>query len=260
MGHGRKLFPHSEPRLCQQDGSSKKYNLLGELDKFKARLVEREFTQRYGVEFSETYSPVLEMASARFLITLGAQWGCKVRHGDVPNAYLRAPINRPIHVKPPYGYPDEGTVYLMMKSLYGLKQSGRLWNKLIDNFPLECELRQIRQDPCVYFKYEPLGTTVFGLYVDDVIVIAQDNSLSDTIMQQLHEKFEINDLCLISKCLCINVETTESGYLLQQKHNIDALLAKVEMDNCTTRSTPMDEKHKLYDQNLSLFSNKRLYQ
>ena len=148
----------------------------------------------------------------------------------------------------------------MMKSLYGLKQSGRLWNKLIDNFPLECELRQIRQDPCVYFKYEPLGTTVFGLYVDDVIVIAQDNSLSDTIMQQLHEKFEINDLGLISKCLGINVETTESGYLLQQQHNIDALLAKVEMDNCTTRSTPMDEKHKLYDQNLSLFSNKRLYQ
>ena len=78
-------------------------------------------------------------------------------------------------------------------------------------------------------------------------------------MQQLHTKFKINDLGLISKCLGINVETTESGYLLQQ-HNIDALLAKVEMENCRTRSTPMEEKHKLYDQNSSLFNNKRLYQ
>ena len=102
-------------------------------------------------------------------------------------------------------------------------------------------------------QHKPLGTTVVGLYVDDVIVIAQDNSLSDTVMQKVHEKFEINDLGLISKCLDINVETTEYGYLLQQQHNIDALLAKVEMDNCATRSTPMDEKHKLYDRNLSLF-------
>ena len=79
-------------------------------------------------------------------------------------------------------------------------------------------------------------------------------------MQQFHTKFEINDLGLISKCLGINVETTESGYLLQQQHNIDALLAKVEMENRTTRSTPMEEQHKLYDQNSSLFNNKRLYQ
>ena len=75
-----------------------KYNSLGELDKFKARLVARGFTQQYGVDFSETYSTVLKMASARFLITLGAQWGCKVRHGDAPNAYLRAPIDRPIYI------------------------------------------------------------------------------------------------------------------------------------------------------------------
>ncbi|CAI5704871.1 unnamed protein product [Peronospora farinosa] len=236
-----------------------KYNSMGELDKFKARLVKRGFTQRYGVDFSETYSPVLKMASARFLITLGAQWGCKVRHGDVPNAYLRAPIDRPIYVKPPHGSPDEGRVYRLLKSLYGLKQSGRLWNDLIHSFLLECGYTQSRQDPCVYFKHEAIGTTVVGLYVDDVIIIAQDDSLSETLMQQLYDKFDINDLGLISKFLGINVDTTDYGYFLQQQHNIDALLTRLEM-NCTTRSTPKEEKHKLYDPNSSLFSNKRLYQ
>ncbi|CAI5734513.1 unnamed protein product [Peronospora farinosa] len=115
-----------------------KYNSMGEIDKVKARLVARGFTQRYGVDASETYSAVLKMASARFLITIGAQWGCKVRHGDVCNAYLRAPIDRPIYVKPPHGCPDEVAVYRLLKSLYGLKQSGRLWNDFIHSFLLEC--------------------------------------------------------------------------------------------------------------------------
>ena len=79
-------------------------------------------------------------------------------------------------------------------------------------------------------------------------------------MQQLHDKFDINEWGLVSKCLGINVETTDYGYFVQQQLNIDALLAKLEMTNCTTRSTPMDEKHKLYNPNMSLQSNKRLYQ
>ena len=53
---------------------------------------------------------------------------------------------------------------------------------------MECEFKQSRQDPCVYFKLHPLGTTVVGLNVDDVIVIAQYDSLSDTVMQQLSHK------------------------------------------------------------------------
>ena len=93
----------------------------------------------------------------------------------------------------------------MLKIPHGLTQSGRLWNELIHNILLECEFRQSRQDPCVYFEHEPLGTTVVGLYVDDMIVTAHGNSLSNTVMQQLHEKFEINDLGLISKCIGINV-------------------------------------------------------
>ena len=146
------------------------------------------------------------MASARFVFTLGAQWGCKVRHGEVPNAFFRAPIDSTIYVKLSHGSPNEGVVYRLLKSLYRLEQSGRLWDEQICTFLLECELKQSHQDPPVYLKHEPLGTTVVGLYLDNVIFIAQDDSLSDAVMQQLHTKFEINDLSLISKCIGNNVK------------------------------------------------------
>lgn len=86
------------------------FNTRGELERFKARLVARGFLQRYGIDFEETYSPVLKTTCVRFLAALAAQWKRRLRQGDVPNAYVKASLDRPIRMSPrrePHAHPTQ---------------------------------------------------------------------------------------------------------------------------------------------------------
>ncbi|KAE8965673.1 hypothetical protein PR003_g29732 [Phytophthora rubi] len=105
-----------------------KFSSNGELGRFKARLVARGFTQRYGIDVESTYSPVLRISSLRFIVMLAAIWKVKLRQGDVPNAYLKSALDKPIYLRPPTGTTgtNDHRVWLLLKGLYGLKQSGKL--------------------------------------------------------------------------------------------------------------------------------------
>ncbi|GMF80546.1 unnamed protein product [Phytophthora fragariaefolia] len=106
-----------------------KFDNKGELERFKARLVARGFTQKFGIDFTETFAPVLKIASLRSIVALASQWHAVIRQGDVPNAYLRADLDRPIYMRAPTRLQiPKGKCLLLRKSLYGLKQSGKLWN------------------------------------------------------------------------------------------------------------------------------------
>ncbi|GMF50265.1 unnamed protein product [Phytophthora fragariaefolia] len=129
-----------------------KFNNRGDLERFKARLVARGFTQRYGIDFSETFPPVLKLSSLRFLFVLAAIWHVQVRQGDVPNAYLKADIDMPIVMRAPPGIQlPMGKHLLLKEGLTGLKQSGRPWNELMHMFLTAYGLQQSKLDPYLYF-------------------------------------------------------------------------------------------------------------
>jgi hypothetical protein len=114
----------------------------GGIERFKARLVACGNEQQAGVNYNDTFAPVLDLTTARMILALSSIWQCQARHGDIPAAYTRAAIesDADIYMYPPNGMTltqeeraagGNSTVLKLQRSLYGLMQAGRLWNNLL---------------------------------------------------------------------------------------------------------------------------------
>ena len=114
-----------------------KENQSGEVKRFKARLVAKGFSQKYGVDYEETFAPVAKFTSIRILLSLSAKYKLTVHQMDVKTSVLNGLLDEDIYMAQPDGFIDEvkpDHVCQLKRSLYGLKQSPRMWNQTIDKF------------------------------------------------------------------------------------------------------------------------------
>ncbi|SOV04657.1 uncharacterized protein UDID_17161 [Ustilago sp. UG-2017a] len=141
--------------------------------KHKARLVARGFTQREGIDYQETFSPVAPLGAIRAILALAVQNNWEVHALDITMAYLNSTLKEAIYMKPPEGSGvAPGQVYKVVKGLYGLKQSGREWNQEFDR-SLRCMgFFQVECAPCIYTKGQGKDMAIVVIYVDDTLVIA----------------------------------------------------------------------------------------
>ena len=140
-------------------GSRQVYALkpVADGEKFKARFVAKGFTQEKDVDYEETFAPTAKMTTLRAFIQVAARQKLRVQQMDVKTAYLNAPIDHDIYIHQPKGYEvknkDGKVLYCKLKkSLYGLKQSGRMWNNVIHNFFISENLNQSHADHCMLKK------------------------------------------------------------------------------------------------------------
>jgi hypothetical protein len=102
--------------------------------RYKARLVAQGYSQKFGLDYSETFSPVIRYDSIKVLIGVAARFGLPVHQMDVKTAYLNGQLEEEIYMKvaPGSKYEATGKVYKLVKSIYGLKQSPMIWHKTMD--------------------------------------------------------------------------------------------------------------------------------
>ncbi|KAH9143587.1 hypothetical protein AeRB84_012433 [Aphanomyces euteiches] len=227
-----------------------KYDREGQIDKFKARLVARGFTQRYGVEFSKTFAPVIKQASVRVIFALAATLKRTVRHLDFPQAYLKAETDYPILFELPTSSGVDTTTIVgrLLNGLYGLKQSGMLWHEEADKTLLEIGLIRSQLDPCVYYKRSEEGLTMCGLYVDDILAFSQDERFLQGLLNQLEAKHQVNDLGSAKRVLGMNVLQVGGDYFLDQSHMIQDLLTKHGLADAKPQKTPLAVDHGFFEE------------
>ena len=216
----------------------------------KARFVAQGFSQEKGSDYSDTYSPTVKMGTVRMLIQFAAENQMPVHQLDVKTAYLNAPIDCEVYIRPPEGFSEENIggklmVWKLNKSLYGLKQSGRNWNIVLTNFFKSNGLQQSKIDPCLFVDEE--NATLIAIWVDDIIITASSDSLICSIKDLLKNRFKMTDLGLIKWFLGIEFEQSDKGISMCQSRYLKGVLERFDMQDCKPRTTPSELKLEDYD-------------
>lgn len=126
----------------------------GTIEIFKARLVIRGFTQKKGLDFFDTYSPVIRISTIRTIIALAAINDYVIHQMDVKTAFLNGDIEEKIYIIQPEGFVVEGKdnmVCRLKKSLYGLKQAPKQWYEKFNSTLLDGGFEVNTSDSCLLF-------------------------------------------------------------------------------------------------------------
>ena len=226
-----------------------KHHSDGRVERYKCRLVAKGYSQKYGADYDETFSPVVRFSSIRTLLAFAVQNNLHVHQMDVVTAFLNGHLEEESYMEQPEGYVKAGQEHLvckLKKSIYGLKQSPRCWNKTFTEFMKDLGFKQSTSDPCVFVRSQQ-ELEILAVYVDDLILITESKESMNELKVALKKRYKMKDMGELSYILGISVvqDHEKNCVFLHQKHYIEAILRKYKMDNANPVATPADANVKL---------------
>ncbi|KAL0549968.1 hypothetical protein IC582_014463 [Cucumis melo] len=214
----------------------------GTIERYKARLVARGFSQQYGLDYDETLSPVAKLTTVRVLLALAASKDWKLWQMNVKNAFLNGELDQDIYMEQPKGFEDKilhDYVCKLRKDLYGLKQAPRAWYGKIAEFLVESGFAVASADSSLFVKAQDSKVVIILVYVDDLIIIGDHIEEVRQIKQNLLVRFEMKKLGELKHFLGLEMEYSEKGLFLGQQKYVKDLLQKYGVSDCKPISIPM---------------------
>ena len=219
----------------------------GTIERHKARLVARGFSQQYGLDYEETFSPVAKMVTVRTVVSLAAYKGWNLWQLDVKNAFLYGELDRDIFMEQPQGFVSKefpNHACRLKKALYGLKQAPRAWYGKIAQYLTFCGFKTSSSDPSLFIKTHSAKYTMILLYVDDMIITGDDNAEITRLRNDLSVRFEMKNLGEAQCFLGLEVKKSD-GYFLSQRRYATSLINRFGMSDSKVMATPMEPCVKL---------------
>ncbi|KAL4333668.1 hypothetical protein GQ457_07G003260 [Hibiscus cannabinus] len=231
----------SQAMSCNE---SKLWDSKGNIERYKARLVAKGFTQREGIDYTETFSPVSKKDSLRIVLALVTQFDLELQQMDVKTAFLNGDLEEEVYMKQPEGFfssDGENLVCKVKKSIYGLKQASRQWylkfHEVISSFGFVENI----MDQCIYQKVSGSKICFLILYMDDILLATNDRGMLHEVKQFLSKNFDMKDMGDASYVIGIKIHRDRhKGILgLSQETYINKVLERFRMKDCSPSVAPI---------------------
>jgi hypothetical protein len=224
----------------------------GNVERYKARLVAKGYTQKEGVDYNETFSPVSTKDSFMVVMALVAHYDLELHQMDVKTAFLNGDLDEVVFMKQPEGFVVKGKEHMgcmLKRSIYGLKQASRQWNLKFDEVIKKFGFKENEMDNCIYTKIKGGKFIILVLYVDDILLASSDKHMLYETKGFLSSKFDMKDLGEASYVLGIEIrrDRTKGVLGLSQKAYIEKMLKRYNMDKCNASPVPIQKGDKFSD-------------
>jgi hypothetical protein len=213
----------------------------GSVDKYKARFVDRGFSQKEGEDYDKKFSLVSRYTSIRAIISLATSMGWSLHQMDVKTTFLNGAIKEEVYIEQPQDFEvhsRDTRVCRLNKYLYGLKQAPRAWYAIIDNYLTRLGFSKIHADPNLYYKVVNNAPVILLLYVDDLFLTGEV-SLIIQCKNELASKFDMKYFGLMHYYLGLEVWQKRGEVFLGQGKYAIKILQKFGMMDCKSMDTPM---------------------
>jgi transposase InsO family protein len=219
-----------------------KRDAKGSFEKYKARIVVRGFAQVAGLDFDETFAPVVRIESIRIILAIAAANDLYILHVDCTNAFLHGKSDVEIYVTQPEGFLDRqfpDKVLRLNKSLYGLKQAPRIWYLFLCGVIVGLGFIPLETDSCIYIR----GDIIMEVYVDDIKIVGPNKAKCEAVYQELSQHVKVKSKGPIKSFLGIDVIRNWNQHLiaLNQGAYIDYLVAEFGLTDAHIVSTPLEK-------------------
>lgn len=228
----------------------------GELLKHKARICVDGSQQLFGRDFWETYAPVVTWSTIRLILLLSTILNLKSRQVNYTQAFPQADLTDPVFMKLPQGwfldstsqtlqqhkdpkFNDTSHYIKLKKNLYGCKQAARNWYQCVNQGIIAEGFYQSKTDPCLYLRHD----CIIVLYTDDTLIFAPDDSIIDSVIQNLSKTFTLEDQGNVQDFLGIRIhkDHTSKTIHMTQPGLIESIINDVGIkDTSNTKFTPSD--------------------
>ncbi|GKB65555.1 ribonuclease H-like domain-containing protein [Tanacetum coccineum] len=225
-----------------------KFHADGTLSRYKARLVANGSSQQLGIDFNETFSPVVKPATIRMVLSLVVSRKWPIHQLDVKNTFLNGDLSETVYMHQPPGFVDArfpNHVCRLQRSLYGLKKAPRAWFQHFAGYATRAGFYHSSCDSSQFIYRQGSQVAYLLLYVDDIILTACSTVLLKQLIDSLHREFDMIDLGALNYFLGIYTVRHSTCLFLSRRKYALQLLERAHMVNCNPSQTPVDTESKL---------------
>lgn len=220
----------------------------GDIERYKACLVAKGFTQVQGIDYTDTFAPVAKFSTIRILLALAAKYDLEIHQMDVKSAFLNGHLEEEIYLRPPPGFQtSDDKVWRLYRALYGLKQAPKSWYKRLKDVFESLGFTRSNADHSLFYKVEKGILLIVAVYVDDKLILSKSREAINQLKSQLAGQYDLSDLGEAQWILGMEIiRDRDKGTIeLSQTRYVESILDRFGMQDGRSVSTPIETNLKL---------------
>jgi len=206
----------------------------------------RGYGQHLGYDYLETHLPIIQMELIRAILAITIAKHLKIQQMDVKGAYLNGILKETIYMCQPNGFEDRtARVCLLIRTLYGLKQSGCKWNAKFNEKMKMWGYKRLCADLCVYIRSKAGKIAIVTIWVDDLLLFTNSKETMEEIKKDICAEWETTDMGEPTKIVGIEITQSPGQISISQRKSIENILKRQSLINANPVKMPLDPNIKI---------------